>query len=297
MSVTVTTPVTPQRAQRDLAWCLHSPGLVLAGADNATWPSDDWYQQLDTTGIADLPVPGHTHHFRLGHHFERLLKCWLTQHPQFHLSAANLQVQDGKRTVGEFDFLVSNQHWEAAVKFYLGTTDCTQMHNWFGTNTADRFDIKYDRLINHQLILSNNPTAARMLAERQITVTESLCFMKGRLFYPYEMFVSNNFSYPDIVNPTHEKGWWMSAEQFSAAFDHRHRYVHLEKLFWLSPIQQDVEGASLEEMRDYLASGREPATLIAVLDDNGMEQSRGFVVDDRWLASVASNQSGRTSTG
>lgn len=301
MPATSPSEISAERARRDLIWCLNSPGLVADGADHTIWPSDAWYEQLQGIIGDALPQPGHRHHFRLGQHFEQSLKYWLNEQIDYSLLAANLQVHDKKRTVGEFDFLVSHQnvtqHWEAAVKFYLGTGDCTQMSNWYGPNTADRLDIKYDRLIAHQLVLANNPPAAKLLADRHIAVDESLCFMKGRLFYPHEMFVSNRLEYPPVVNATHERGWWIPAEQFSDAFDNRHRYVHLEKLFWLSALQQDIDGVSLGEMSSYLTSGREPATLIAVLDQDGLEQSRGFVVDDRWQDTVDQNQSGNTSTG
>ncbi|MCB1694297.1 MAG: DUF1853 family protein, partial [Pseudomonadales bacterium] len=152
---------TEDRLARDLDWCLASQPLM---------SSDAWCAGLALPGRAlKLPAPPHPHHFRLGQHFERLLATWLSASPDHELIANNVQVQDGRRTVGEFDFLVRTrqgvEHWEAAIKFYLGCGDGKSLADWYGPNTADRFDIKYERLVSRQLVLSQTEAGQRALRE------------------------------------------------------------------------------------------------------------------------------------
>ncbi len=312
-----------QRAIRDLKWCLGSPGLVTAGDPAYLWPDDQFFSTLlatsQFTGSQHTPPPRPpaNHHFRLGQHFEQLLLYWLGHQTRYELVDANLQVNDHHRTVGEFDLLVrlagEIQHWEAAVKFYLGRGDTTDPAHWFGPNTSDRFDIKYARLVRHQLCLSRHPVASDALARRGIGVTSSLCFMKGRLFYPHEDYFGgsprSNPAAPHFVNPNHLQGWWLETENFGDKMDPAARYVHLEKRDWLAPLicgggngeansecngegNGEGDGMSHADMQAYLDDGREPATHVAVLDKTGTETSRGFVVDQRWLQSTESARRG-----
>lgn len=277
------------RARRDLAWCLNSPPLARAGG-NAVWPDDDWFAALRPGTPADLPAPKHPHHFRLGQHFESLLVGWLASAPEFDLVAANLQVQDGKRTVGEFDLLVSHagevEHWEAAVKFYLGTGDTHRLENWYGPNTSDRFDIKFDRLVTKQLRLADDPPARALLDARGIRVVRSRCFMKGRLFYPWPTFMAGSLQPPDVVNPTHPRGWWMAAADVLPTFEATGaRFVYLPKSLWLSPLWPGDFGASLScwELQELLESPHaEQAIHVACVTGAG-EESRGFIVKNQWF--------------
>lgn len=290
-----------RRAIQDLEWCLSSPGLITSGAQDYLWPDDDYFTVLarefkrsapGASAAMSPPRPPSHHHFRLGQYFEQLLQFWLTSQRRYELIDANLPVNHGGRTIGEFDLLIGEaglvQHWEAAVKFYLGTGDTRDPANWFGPNTSDRLDIKYQRLVSHQLCLSRQPAASQVLAQRGLVVASSLCFIKGRLFYPFEAYRAGTPTSPPFVNPNHLRGWWLEADAFADTFadamDPRARYLHLEKRHWLAPLRGSAEdGLSLTQMQVYLTQGREPATHLAVLDENGMEISRGFVVDQRWL--------------
>lgn len=279
------------RLIRDLVWTLRSPPLIVDGADVAIWPDDDWFRNLETTAPDDLPTPPDPHHFRLGQHFEKTLVAWLEATPRFELLASNLQVHEGKRTVGEFDLIVDNdgvvEHWEAAVKFYLGVRDTADMSNWYGPNTADRFDIKYRRLIDRQLRLAWRDSGRETLAERGIGVRRSRCFMKGRLFHPWDRYREGIARYPREVNPHHEQGWWISYADFLEAFDDRGwRYVYLPKRLWLAPLAATTAVWSFWELVEYLESPHaEQATHVAIMNDDG-ELSRGFVVNDKWLTRI-----------
>lgn len=283
--------ISENRKRRDLDWCLHSAPLVTGNSPNAIWPTPEWFEALPSSiGSLQLPGPRHPHHFRLGQHFESTLAAWLTAEPGFELIAANLQVQDGKRTVGEFDFLVAVrdrvEHWEAAVKFYLGTGDGLALSCWFGPNTSDRFDAKYQRLIDHQLKLATDPHALALLESLGLTVSGSRCFMKGRLFHPWHRYTAGDFPVPEVVYPGHEKGWWLPASDFLAVFeDSGDRFVYLPKSLWLSRLTGADFDAPLScwELADLLESpAAEQAVHVAIVAED-KEVSRGFIVKDQWL--------------
>ena len=108
--------------------------------------------------------------------------------------------------------------------------------------------------------------------------------MKGRLFYPIENFYNGDFIHPSIINPTHEKGWWLKINEFDSIFDKRCSYAVLDKAYWLSPLKNDLKGESFETVFKKLISDRaQLATLVVVLDHYNNEISRGFVVSQKWL--------------
>ena len=279
------------RAIRDLAWCLHSPPLVSTGGVDILWPNDAWFASLECSAPqSKMPTPRHPHHFRLGQHFEALLAAWLKASPAFPLREANLQVQDGKRTVGEFDFLVEYEgeveHWEAAVKFYLGTEDTRRLDHWHGPNTEDRFDVKLKRLVSSQLKLADNPHARALLQQRGINVVRRRCFMKGRLFYPWLQFSTGTVAAPDIANLHHERGWWLPMQDFLPSFENTgSRFVYLPKSLWLAPLMPGdfTDALSAWELQEFLASTQaEQATHVALVSDSA-EISRGFIVTNQWI--------------
>jgi len=251
-----------------------------------------WFADLDLpTGIEDLPQPGHIHHFRLGQHFEQLLFRWILACRNIQLLESNLQVFDQKRTVGEFDLLVNFcgqvEHWEVAVKFYLGVGQTHDPGCWYGPNTSDRLDIKLNRLIDHQLQLSTNTFGRETLGRLGIEISNVRCFMKGRLFYPWHQFQANKFESAPTFSPNHERGWWIE-ETLAPAANIRNA-VYLAKRYWLSPIT-GAEGLKVmdqDSLQHFLVRPEtEQATHIALVDDLGREISRGFIVKPIWLERV-----------
>ncbi|MDG2071199.1 MAG: DUF1853 family protein [Pseudomonadales bacterium] len=283
------------RQQRDLAWCLQSPALISNGDHGSFWPNDDWYHGLSLGMTEGLPKPKFPDKFRLGRHFEQLIQFWLHHQPHKNLLAANLQVNDTGRTFGEFDLLMTQddgqpEHWELAIKFFLATGNHQNPLNWYGPNPDDSLGSKYTRLVEHQLQLSRNPAAMALLNKMGISVATTLCFLKGRLFYPYTEFIAENFCFPDIVNPGHEKGWWLPLASLTTHLDDTRRYAILDKQYWLAPIQQDVKDQTITDLSTLLhLPEAQMATLVAVLDEQGTEISRGFIVKDAWLEKTEVN--------
>ncbi|MFO1391848.1 MAG: DUF1853 family protein [Agitococcus sp.] len=182
---------------RNLAWVLASPSL-LSYLPNTHYDvdvlDDDFWSTQYLAYIPKLlqldcnPQPlefflaRHNNH-RLGYYFEYLLQFWL-QDRDFHyfeLIKHRATLFDGKTTVGELDFLVKNhqtgqiEHWEAAVKFYLGYEPLNDAYCWWGANDNDRLGNKLQHLAHKQF---------SHLSYEDWTIERRCLVVKGRLFYP-----------------------------------------------------------------------------------------------------------------
>lgn len=285
--------------QQDLSWCVTSAPLMDFPNDNR-WPSPQWFQKWPyAQSRADIPVEFPDGYQKLGIRFETMMAAWINAEPSLALVAANLPVRDGGLTLGEFDLLVNHagvtEHWELAIKFYLRTGDGKDAATWHGPNPSDTLYKKVSRLRTHQLLMSQKPAAQSLLASYNWKVQRVRCLLKGRLFHPWEAWNSGDITVPDTVNKDHERGWWITAQDFaeSAAFTPS-QFAVLEKAHWLAPINATlVECLSHAAMVQQVISMQDqpagtPGTLhVAEFDTQGHEISRGFIVFPAWLTDVA----------
>lgn len=324
------------RSVRDLHWCLHSAPLIAEppqghptnprrtteADEQVIWPTQAWYEGLlpdDTSNDTETepPSPPDPQHFRLGLHFEALIRHWLAMSSQYTLVKHNWQVIANKRTIGEFDLIVRDQltgeleHWELAIKFYLGTGDLS-WPNWYGPNPSDRLDLKTNRLVTHQLTLSTQPEPSALLEAEQLSIKRVRCFMKGRLYYPHRQNPHPHYPqrnphplkdnpasthdaplpqvkvHPAHVHHDHNTGWWLTSDGLRDAFDASSRFIYLPKRLWLSSLTADdvADTLDLSDVTTMLHAPRaQQAIQFAEVTHEG-EISRGFVVSSRWLERV-----------
>jgi hypothetical protein len=277
------------RAIEDFKWCIQSPPLMQF-EDDQCWPSEPWFQGWN---LVPATTPKLTE-FKLGLRFEAIVAHWIDLEPSLNLLAKNLVVHDGKRTIGEFDLIVENdgmaEHWELAVKFYLGTGDVLNMDNWHGPDPSDTLARKIDRMASHQLRLSQHPAGQKLLERNGWDVRRVRSLVKGRLFHPYQSFHLQQFLIPPNVNPGHEKGWWLTDADFALAPElKRARFVILERSNWLAPLLS-VGNAQIMDHHQTVSflSGIETIGTIPVaqLTADGEELSRGFVAFPQWLSDI-----------
>ena len=274
----------------DLAWALQSEPLI-DSSFGPEWPASTWFRDLDAgeTAPAGEALPA-----RLGLRFERLIHDWLEASPDFDCLEHNLPVRTADRTIGEFDLVVAHagviEHWELAVKYYLGTGDQRNLDCWYGPNPTDTLGTKLRRLEQHQMRLATHPAARSLLQARQLQIERVRGFVKGRLFYPLQHFLAKEFVCPAAVNPNHHRGWWCTLAEFEK-FDPfgAASFCYLPKSDWLAemmdcPPQRGKNRAGT--LAACVASGRE-TWHVAVLDKAGRETSRGFIVTPGWLAQTA----------
>lgn len=259
----------------DLLWVVNSPSFV-EGHDVAP------HQQLDAADVdgqslsaflAD-PLP-----HRVGHYFESLLHFWLREVRQLEMVGAGVQVRDGKRTIGEVDFLYRDEagsltHCEAAVKFFLHHPRVTGSH-FPGPNASDDYERKMTKLFGQQLPLSR---------EHFPDVVQRHAFVKGMLFCHETAPAPTEL--PDRMPANHGSGTWLRWSELQADHDRRETAVCIvNKPYWLAPQADAVPlswSALCGELEGHFAGRAHPVLLSVRADSSGHEVMRTFVVSDDW---------------
>lgn len=302
-------------AVRDLDWALSSPPLLTAPSREIRWldstwsrqvhaESRDWLAALDRDPSPLLAALATRRDPRLGSYFEGLLAFWLAwpENPHYRLVGRNLAVREGRRTLGELDFLVQDrdsgelQHWEVAVKFYLGTAPGGAHEHWQGPGLKDRLDLKVRHLIAQQLRLGERPETRRLLRQTGLPdhPPRPVCLLKGRLFYPPGASLADWA--PRHAAPDHLHGWWMPWDTFLAHYaDSPLRWQPLPREHWLTPVKGGgkVDGDRAVPIGDALpvlpfietlqrSADNRAAAVIGVAPATGEEITRGFVTPPDW---------------
>lgn len=291
-------------AVRHLAWMCQAPQLIdsAVGFDLGQYLPDDLDERLTTWDaspgagpavLTEAPAP------RLGHYFERLYECLLTDLLGWELLLKNQPVRSNGITLGELDFIVRNpvdqvvEHHEIAVKFYLGHRDSDQTApRWYGPNSKDRLDLKTARLISHQSRLTEKPETRALLHSLNIPPpTRTRIFMPGYLFYP----ANRQLPLSEQVPPDHLRGEWFYIDELDRMNRERStncrvedHWIPLIKPHWLGPWRQ--HGPPDKHLaRNALETVRSAGTprLFAVLKQTNeenlwQEHRRVFVVPASW---------------
>ena len=298
---------TPQ--VRDLAWAcfsapmMHTSELATDAQDvancalAATPERLAWLESLDRDASALLAFLAERPTRRLGLYFEYLWHFFLQQDPAVELVAHNLPVQEGGRTLGEFDCIYlcrqrqRHVHLELTVKYFLGhgqvkgATSRDHWSHWLGPNTQDRLDLKIRQLFDRQIALSSQPAAAAQLEKLGIGPPLREVEIKGYLFQP----VTKPLPPPPACNTGQSMASWVSIgalENFLSGLDCT-RYCILPRLRGLS--RAGPENLSHRLCADQLAATLRPESgspmrpqLVAALDEAGWETQRFFVTGSDW---------------
>lgn len=292
---------------RDLAWVLASPPLLNMRVPGVRWlntawcerayqASRHWLEALDRDPSLLIAMLAQRGDPRLGSYFEALLAFWLMweDNPLYRLVGRNLAVRAKNITLGELDFLVEErqsgelQHWEVAVKFYLGVAPGGELAHWVGPGLKDRLDMKVKRLLEHQLALSHTPEGRGLIRHLGLAVPQPVCLLKGRLFYPPDTGAEWQ---PHCAAPGHLTGWWMSQVDFLARYTRENlHWIRLPKEHWLTEVAPpvrigDVQTAEqLVETLVQTADNRAAAVIGLSRDDESQfhEVTRGFVTPADW---------------
>ena len=212
---------------RDLAYVLACPNVLTEWLDVVPYQNTHaifvhsasfWQQQfeayqqrlkeLDTTNdyqaltryLLKRPSPN-----RLGFHFEGLLSFWLEDgfarklHP-YETLANNVQLYNGKQTIGELDLILYNheekltEHWELAIKFFMGAAPFAPI-NWVGINSNDNLQRKMTHMQTKQFCSIWVDTEKH----GQVKIDKRYGVIKGRFFLPMNIA---NFVYPHWLTPS-----------------------------------------------------------------------------------------------
>lgn len=230
----------------------------------------------------------HKNH-RLGYYYERLWWAWLQHHPRYQVLAHNIPLRDVQRTLGELDFIVLDrqqqciEHWEIAVKFYLGVGETQHLSSWYGIGLRDRLDRKLQRMCDHQLPLLFTPAGQEYCQQQHWQITQQRLILQGRLFYPLAILNSHHQTFPKAINSSHQKGFWASrAQLLEQCSVEQFSWVLLSKAQWLAPVTANTATAGTwEQLIKQLDEAGQRECCVAQLQ-HGQEIQRGFIVDNNW---------------
>ncbi len=193
-------------------------------------------------GVTDLAFPLPTN-LRLGHLVERIVSEWIKTSSNYCLLHENVQLLEGKITIGELDFLMeeidSKQliHMELAYKFYLFDPSISNkpMHNWIGPNRNDSLREKLEKLKTKQFpLLFDKRSQTQLRTLNLVDVKQQLCFLVS-LFIPYQNKVRFNASYKKAI-----VGYYLNWERFKR-LDHANISYHIpsKKEWGIDPSEND----------------------------------------------------------
>ncbi|GAA4280642.1 DUF1853 family protein [Gaetbulibacter aestuarii] len=135
---------------------------------------------------------------RLGNYVERLVFFELASHKNITILAENIQIQNGKTTLGELDCLFKRDqqvyHIEIVYKFYLydETIGDSEIDHFIGPNRKDALTEKLSKLKNKQLPLLHSKSCQDFLKTLNLRSEDILqkVYFKAQLFLPYKKQVS-----------------------------------------------------------------------------------------------------------
>lgn len=285
-----------ERWKRDLLWVVNSPDLLSISVNlgQQTLSEEDFDLDELTRWCCDRKQS------RVGLYFEELVHFYLQEHMHHDMLLRHHQVFDGKRTLGEIDFVYRDQdgvvtHLETTVKFFLyhPTANGFESH-YIGPNSADNLHLKTSRLLNHQLPLSE---------KLSVSVQRRAVWCKGRVFYnpllTPEAGAGERVVEP-LLNPSVGKGIWAYYKQIPTILERypQHSFAHLRKPHWLALESRETirelwdAGKTKEKLVGHFENqqsiggehGFGRPVLLAIIDElhADFEIERLFVVPDAW---------------
>ncbi len=220
----------------------------------------------------------------LGKRAERFFTEWIRDSAEYELIAENIQIIEGKITVGELDCIVKriadNQliHVELVYKFYLYDphADGTEIDKWIGPNRADQLRFKLNKLANRQFPLLYSAAGRRTLTELNLDVDaiEQGIFFLANLFVPKYHHVEF-----ETINSAAVEGKWMRLNEWIENHETAFTYALAPKSNWFLRELNHDEWKSVEEMHTLIAAEhrQKRSPLVWTKNEQGV-QTRTFVV-------------------
>lgn len=178
---------------------------------------------------------------RLGKRVERFVMAELKQLDSVEVIVENVQIQDGKITIGELDCLLKLNdipvHLEIIYKFYLydSSVGYSEIDHCIGPNRNDSLNKKLDKLKNKQLPLLYNKHTKPLLDDLLLNEKniKQRIYFKAQLFIPFRSDVKF-----EILNKECLAGFYIhfsALTQFSEA-----KFYIPSKIDWLVQVHSRV---------------------------------------------------------
>lgn len=201
---------------------------------------------------------------RLGKMVERFVSHQLAADPSCCILAENIQVQDGKRTIGELDALINTEtgpiHLEIIYKFYLydPAQDTDELSHWIGPNRNDSLLEKLGKLKAKQLPLLYHPKTQPLLESLGLNLTKikQKVLFKAQLFLP--LYFKKELFYQ--LNSACVSGFYAKVKDLQR-FEHLQFHIP-KKRDWIMEGHIEVEWMDythfMAEVYSWLAEKRSP---------------------------------------
>ncbi len=220
---------------------------------------------------------------RFGHQMESLFIQIIEHMPNYELMIENLQIFDGKNTLGELDFIVKNQttekliHIELAVKFYIYEPNDIELAGFVGPNHHDSLLDKINKLKERQFPLLHHKQVKNMLESLGITsesIEQLLCF-KAFIFVPNDLELK---PFAEINNAC-AAGTYIKQEAFTESDFGAYEFHFPPKTDWILTPNDSPNWLSFSQAQLLLQSFLEKKNAPMVWIKNHEGISRMFIVD------------------
>ena len=195
-------------------------------------------------------IPGN---LRFGHQMEYVFKQLIEHSETYDIVLHNLQVWQGKRTLGEIDFILKDTnrdkliHVELSYKFYIIDPEVSDpIQSLIGPNKRDKFSIKMEKMKSKQFPLLHSVEGAKALKDKGIDHSEiehQSCF-KAQLFQAYGSV--------DVklgtLNQNCLAGYWLRFDEFKKSEFVKAQFYMPSKSEWVTQVQDQVEWKSHVEI-------------------------------------------------
>ncbi len=150
-------------------------------------------KQFETSSKSNKTEVYLDENLRLGKYVERLVSFELEQEKNISVLAENIQIQDGKTTLGELDCLLLRNnkliHLEVIYKFYLydESVGDSEIEHFIGPNRKDSLVEKLNKLKDKQLPLLFSNACKPYLNTFDLNTKniEQQVYFKAQLFIPF----------------------------------------------------------------------------------------------------------------
>lgn len=218
---------------------------------------------------------------RLGKRVEQFSFHTFEEDKTITILSENIQIQDGKRTVGEIDCLLLKNgkpfHIEIIYKFYLYDESVgeTEIEHWIGPNRRDSLFQKLTKLKEKQLPLLTNEFTKPHLDSLNLNSAKIVqqVYFKAQLFVPFKDFKKTFLK----INNDCINGFYIHKNELSQFKDCK---FHIpQKLNWLQEIQTQINWLNFLEFdkKIELFHAQKSAPLCWLKNPNGTFQ-KFFVV-------------------
>ena len=281
-----------------LHWVMTQPGLIegLPGGHQPLMDPDDVrlarLLAQNNQGLKKLLDGPRTH--KVGIAFEALILWGIEQGLGYTCLGRDIQIQDGKRTMGALDLVVrapdgAIEHWELAYKLFLQSDDGTGWSSWLGPRGRDRLDTKLQKMLNHQLPMSETPQAESALKRLGVErIDRHRLMMQGTLFSPWG-------SHPQRAVQGHQdaQGRWLRPSQLPELVQAHPNstWVQRQEPLWFGSAPRTESTAAIPSQKMATEAGtaaiNTPQLWTQIINSNPSFDRMYFVVHEDWPATSA----------